>query len=779
MNIKLQSILALIISFVVLSTLPSCTQKAPQLGVDPLDDVISAMTLEEKANLLIGTGRPGTPIRGEVYPERVPGAAGSTYAIDRLGIPSTVLADGPAGLRIKPLREKDSATYFATAFPVATALASSWNTDLIQQVGQAMGSEVKEYGVDVLLAPGMNIHRNPLCGRNFEYYSEDPLISGEMAAAMVNGVESNDVGTSIKHYVANNQEKNRRSVDARVSERAMREIYLRGFEIAVKKSQPWTVMSSYNRVNGAYTSARRDLLTDILRDEWGYTGIVMTDWGGGYEDRGPRNYSTDVVGQISTGNDLLMPGNDHQRNSIIENVNNGNLPMEAVDTDVKRILQMVLKSPIFNNYQYSNAPDLKRHAGIARQSGAEGIVLLKNDGNALPYTEKSKTIAAFGNTSYNFIAGGTGSGDVNEAYTVSLVEGLDNASFKIDEELKQLYTPHIDAVRQSGKLRDTAGRHITPDRLRELELSDDQLARKADSSELAIITIGRNSGEHADRKLEDDFNLDSDEVNLIKRVSEAFHAKGKKVVVILNVGGVIETSSWKDQVDGILLAWQPGQEGGNAVVDVFSGKVNPSGKLTMTFPVKYSDTPSANNFPGVPADDPTYVTYEEGVYVGYRYFDSFNVEPSYEFGHGLSYTGFDYRNLELSSEQFEGDLGASVTVKNIGDTAGKEIVQLYLSAPTNMIDKPTMELKAFAKTKLLAPGESQRLTLVLDTKKLASFIQEKNAWIAEKGTYKVMVGSSSRNIKLSDEFSLASDLLVEKTRPSLSLQKPINELKKP
>ena len=771
------SIRICIISLAAFAVLLSCTQQGPQLGVDPLDEVVAALTLEEKANILIGTGRPGKPIRGEAYPQRVPGAAGNTFAVPRLGIPTTVLADGPAGLRIKPLRENDSNTYYATAFPVATALASSWDTALMQSVGEAMGNEVKEYGVDVLLAPGMNIHRNPLCGRNFEYYSEDPLISGEMAAAMVNGVESNGVGTSIKHYVANNQEANRRGVDARVSERALREIYLRGFEIAVKKAQPWTVMSSYNRLNGTYTSARKDILTDVLRDEWGYEGIVMTDWGGGYGKRDGRDFSSDIVGQLSAGNDLLMPGNDAQRDSIIKNAKDGTLSMDVVDQDVKRILEMVLKSPIFKGYEYSNNPNLGSHADIVRQSGAEGMVLLKNADNVLPYTEQAKTIAAFGNTSYSFISGGTGSGDVNEAYTISLVDGLNKAGYKIDDELQKTYTPYVSGAQRSEKLRDQSGRHITPARLPEMALNDDLISRTADAAEIAIITIGRNSGEHADRKIENDFNLAADEIDLINRVSKAFHAKDKKVVAILNVGGVIDTSSWKDKVDGILLAWQPGQEGGNAVADVLSGQVNPSGKLTMTFPVTYDDTPSAKNFPGVPADEPEYVTYEEGVYVGYRYFDTFDIETSYEFGYGLSYTTFDYSDLTLNSEEFKDNIVVSVTVENTGDVAGKEIVQLYLSAPSETVDKPKKELKAFAKTKLLGPGEEQTLSLKLTAKELASFVEDRSAWIAEKGDYKVLLGSSSRNIELKDEFSLASEIVVEKTKVSIAIQQPINELK--
>ena len=412
-----------------------------------IDDLISKMTDEEKASMLMGTGMPGfdglTPVVGAIE-GRVPGAAGGTYEIKRLGIPEIIVADGPAGLRIKPIRDNDKNTYYCTAFPVGTALASTWNPELIQSVGKAMGNEVKEYGVDVLLAPALNIHRNPLNGRNFEYYSEDPLIAGKIAAAMVNGIQSNGVGTSIKHFAANNQETNRLSINEHITERTMRELYLKGFEITVKESNPWTVMSSYNLINGTYTSARKDLLTDILRDEWGFKGIVMTDWFGGYAGFNALKAGTsNVVAQLEAGNDLLMPGLPAQKAAILENMKNGKLSKSAVDTNLKRILELVFKSPTIAKYKYSNKPNLKANAEVTRNAAAEGMVLLKNNNNLLPYTAKAKAISAFGVTSYDFIAGGTGSGDVNEAYTVSLIEGLEKGGYQLDAELKTLYTPFV------------------------------------------------------------------------------------------------------------------------------------------------------------------------------------------------------------------------------------------------------------------------------------------------------------------------------------------------
>ncbi len=790
---------------------------------DRIKDLINKMTDDEKASMLIGIGTPGFDVLTMKFiPDanlgKVPGAAGGTTEIKRLGIPSVTVSDGPAGIRINPTRDNTTATFYGTAFPVGTALASTWNTELIKSVGKAMGNEVKEYGVDVLLGPGMNIHRNPLCGRNFEYFSEDPLLTGKISAAIVNGIQSNGVGTSVKHFAANNQERNRMGINAHISERALREIYLRGFEITVREAQPWTIMSSYNLINGVYTSARKDLLTTVLRNEWGFKGLVMTDWFGGYNGfSSPFTkdaLSSDVTAQLSAGNDLLMPGLPSQKQAILDNMKSGKLTAADVNTNLTRVLELVMRSPSMNNYKYSDKPNLTANAEVTRQAAAEGTILLKNDNNTLPLSSKSTQLAVFGITSYDFISGGTGSGDVNEAYTISLIDGLTNAdsksltnsnlnkinlknnssgdlskekntpkkpitSYTIDKELEAIYQPYVVEQKaiEMDRREKNGGLLATPKRIVELELSKEIIQNKAITSETAIITIGRNAGEAADRNIEDDFNLAADEVNLINNVSEAFHAKGKKVVVILNIGGVIETASWKDKVDAIILPWQPGQEGGNSVADVISGKVNPSGKLTMTFPVKYEDTPSAKNWIGTPAENPTSVTYEEGIYVGYRYFNSFNLKPSYEFGYGLSYTNFDVSGLKLSAATFVNKLTATVTVKNIGKTAGKEVVQLYLSAPYKNTDKPSSELKAFAKTNLLQPGESQTITLILYPKDLASFVTAKNAWIAEAGTYKVAIGTSSLNIKQTNSFSLSKELVVEKTNSSFASDIQFSDLK--
>ena len=563
----------------VATTFMACGPSAPQLGKASLDDVIAAMTLEEKAHLVIGTGMAGFTGDSAVIGETkalVPGAAGTTYPIERLGIPAVVLADGPAGLRINPKREGDSATYYCTHFPIGTLLASTWNQELVESVGKAIGNEVLEYGADVLLAPALNTHRNPLCGRNFEYYSEDPVVSGKIAAAYVNGVQSNGVGTSIKHFAVNNQETNRMANDARVSPRALREIYLKGFEIAVKESQPWTVMSSYNYLNGTYTSENKELLSALLRDEWGFKGMVMTDWFGG----------KDAVAQMIAGNDMLQPGQDKQYEAIVKGVKEGKLDEAVLNRNVKRILEMILRTPRFKGYEFSNKPDLKAHAAITRQSATEGMVLLKNEKEALPFTSQVKNIALFGCTSYDFIAGGTGSGNVNRAYTVSLLDGLTRAGYQVNENLKSQYEQHIisENKRNEPKEKNQMSAFLPKPRPTEMVPSKALLKEMAVGSDVALITIGRTSGEFLDRTVAD-FNLTKEEFSLIQSITNEFHSAGKKVVVVLNIGGVIETSTWKNLPDAILCAWQAGQEGGNSVVDVLSGKDSPSGKLAMTFPV--------------------------------------------------------------------------------------------------------------------------------------------------------------------------------------------------
>ena len=738
----------------------ACQGGEPQLGKASVDKVLGAMTLEEKVHFVIGTGMSGSSGESAVIGATrriVPGAAGTTYPIERLGIPSIVLADGPAGLRIDPIREGDDATYYCTHFPIGTLLASTWNQELVEQVGTSMGEEVHEYGADVYLAPALNIHRHPLNGRNFEYYSEDPVVAGKTAAAYVRGVQKNDVGTSIKHFAYNSQETNRTANDAVITPRAQREIYLKGFEITVKESDPWTVMSSYNKINGTYTSQSRDLITTILRDEWGFKGLVMTDWFGG----------DDGAAQIAAGNDMLQPGTDKQYEQIMAALKDGSLTEAELDVCVRRGLELVSRSPKAKGYAYSNKPDLEGHAAVTRQSALEGMVLLENKG-VLPLEGTGK-VALFGCTSYDFIPGGTGSGNVNRAYTVSLLDGLKNAGFTVDESKKDAYLKHIadeEAAFRAAQAQDGNSAFYPVPRPSELVIPAGELAASARANDLAIITFGRNSGEFFDRTSAD-FALDPKERRLLQDVTAAFHRLGKKVVVVLNIGGVIETASWKHIPDAILLAWQAGQEGGNSVTDILTGRQSPSGRLPMTFPVNLMDAGSSANFP-IDSDTGVYfvnrredigqkdvdrTVYAEDIYVGYRWFDKKGLEVSYPFGYGLSYTSFAYGNASVKPA---GDgFDASVEVTNTGAVTGKEVVQLYVSAPAGGLDKPVRELKAYAKTRELKPGESQTLTLHVDAYGLASFNESTSAWEAAPGEYAVAFGASSRDLRATVPFTLA------------------------
>ena len=751
----------LIIMLAVVAILAGCTSDRQKRAINK-DDVIARLSLEDKARFVIGTGMAGFDGENAVIGATrslVPGAAGTTYPLDSLGIPAIVLADGPAGLRIDATREGDSATYYCTHFPIGTLLASTWNTDLVEEVGAAIGNEVKEYGADVLLAPAVNIMRNPLCGRNFEYYSEDPLVVGKTAAAYIKGVQSNGVGTSIKHFAANNQETNRMNNDAHISQRALREIYLKGFEIAIKESQPWTVMTSYNYINGTYTSESKDLVETILRDEWGFEGTVMTDWFGG----------KDGATQMWAGNDMLQPGKKEQFDSIVAGVKSGKLAEADLDRSVRRTLNLVEKSPRFQGYKYSNKPDLKAHAEVTRQSAAEGMVLMKNE-KALPLAQTIKNVALYGNTSYDFIAGGTGSGNVNHAYVVSLLEGMKNGGYTVSEELKTAYETYLDDCKKKAEAEIEAAAKKDPNKAglmrflpkplpAEKSFTDGEVMAQAANADIAVITLGRLSGEFLDRKVAD-FNLSDSERKLIEQVCDVYHRAGKQVVVLLNIGGVIETASWKHLPDAILCAWQPGQEGGNSVVDVLSGKISPSGKFTMTWPILFTDAYSARNFPI--DQDPRidmmnqgqkgllrnvdFTDYEEDIYVGYRYFDSFGIAVSYPFGFGLSYTTFDYSDAKVDKK---GDgYEVSVTVKNSGEHEGKEVVELYISAPDNKAaNKPVKELKAYAKTRNLKPGEKETVKLLVKTADLASFDEAASAWVVSGGEYQFLVGASSQDIK--------------------------------
>ncbi len=737
-------------------------------------DLVSQMTLEDKIGMIVGDGRYLINAQNEKIADVFIANRNSKMIIPRLSIKTTALTDGPSGINKGPAPEGATDYTYTTAFPTSTCLAATWNTELVENVGKAFGNELLEYDYDLVLMPALNLHRNPNCGRNFEYYSEDPLLSGKLTASMVNGLQSNGVGATLKHFVANNQESNRRKYNAVVSQRALREIYLRGFEIAVRESSPKAIMTSYNKLNGFYTPEIPELLQDIVRDEWRFDGLYMTDFDMHYGD---------AVAQVRAGINMIMSGSEDELNQLKAALKNKTIDESTLDKNLVYNMKLKLSSPSMTGYTPSLKPDLEAHAKIAREAVGEGIVLLKNDNNTLPI-KKKKTVAVFGKISYHLIEAGTGSGGIrSNKYAISVNEGLKSAGFKVLEEMEKSYMDFIEKTRRENlvppyfdnpKMRKDNG--ITDDQApphfkkrlvafsKEEAVSKVNIEKYESKSDLAVITLGRSGGENYENGY---LPITQIELDLVRDVCDVFHTAEKKVVVVLNVGGVWETASWRDYPDAILLAWQPGQEGGYAIADIIKGVVNPSGKLPDSFPLKYEDVPSANTFPGLPVEEPVNSFYKEGVYVGYRYYDSFDVPTAYEFGFGMSYTKFDYADLNLSSANFSSKMKVTVTVKNTGKVAGKEIVQLYLSAPSKEIDKPEKELKGFSKTKLLKPGESQQLTFELDEHSLASFRSGISAWVADKGDYEVLIGASSKDIRLKDSFNLKEEIVVEKVHDVL------------
>ena len=709
---------------------------------------LSKMSLSEKLDVLSGAGLGYTATEPVNLKRSAWGAIGTINGVinDELDLPAVQLSDGPAGIKSAIfLHGGEYSDTYATAFPIGSLLASTWDTNLVREVAQAMGSESKELGTDFLLTPGMNIQRNPLSGRNYEYFSEDPLITGKMAAAIVNGVQSEGVGASVKHFLGNESESNRDYVDVIATPRSLREIYMKGFRIAIDGSEPWSVMSSYNKVNGSYVGHRKDVLTDILRGEWNFKGLVMTDW-----------YANDVENDIDSpallmkaGNDLIMPGNVKQE--LADSIENGDLTESDIDKNVIRILTQVQKTLAYHDYEFTGVPDSETSIQIARKAGAEGMVLAKNTDNALPIHDDQK-VAMFGVAQLATYKGGIGSGNVFAKYTIDIATGL-SERFGVNTELAAWYQDYFDANKIAHN--DNWG-PLAYNEVPEASVSgnsglENLLTESAIADDIAVISISRQAGEGFDRTAtEGDYYLSADEMDMITKVSSAFHAQGKKVVVVLNNNGVVDTAQWGEQVDAILVAYMGGQEMGYQVADLLSGDVNPSGKLAQTFPASYADVPNSDSFPGIDEDGDGKVDkiyYNEGIYVGYRYYASKGIDVSYPFGHGLSYTTFNIDSAVISSNNlssgYDGKLTLSATVTNTGGVAGKEVAQVYVTAPEVKLKKPTIELKAFAKTPELAPGVSETLTFDISAYELASFDPDQNEWIIEPGTYSVYISNSS------------------------------------
>jgi len=665
-----------------------------------INQLISEMTLEEKASLCSGLD------------------FWHTKGNDRLGIPSIMLTDGPHGLRKQgedsgQLDINDSVP--ATCFPTASALAASWDRELIYQVGEALGEECQEEKVGVILGPGVNIKRSPLCGRNFEYFSEDPFLTGEIAKSHINGVQSKGIGTSLKHYAVNNQEHRRMVIDAVVDQRALREIYLAGYEIAVKEAQPWTVMCAYNRVNGAYCSENKFLMTDVLKDEWGHAGLVVTDWGA-MDERVPG---------LAAGIELEMPGTNNGNDArIVAAIKSGQLDEEVLDHAVERILVMIFKSAetLSEDYEY----DRGAHHAFARLVAGECAVLLKNENNILPL-QKTAKVALIGEFAKTPRYQGAGSSSMNPTM-------LDNI---YDEVLKLVGADSITFAPGYPEKED----RVDDDILREaLEV--------AKSAEVVVICAGLTDMYEVEGLDREHMKLPQSHNALIEAVS-AVHSN---VVVVLSNGSPVEMP-WVDQVQAVLEGHLGGQAGGGAMADILYGDVNPSGKLAETFPVQLEDNPSYHHFPGGPKT----VEYRESIYVGYRYYDTVGQDTLYAFGHGLSYTVFEYSDLRLSQDNITDNdtLTVSVKVKNTGMAAGKEVIQLYVRDVESTAFRPDKELKGFAKV-ALGPDEETVVSIELERRAFACYNTAVNDWYVESGAFEILVGASSRDIRLTASVNMES-----------------------
>ncbi len=666
-----------------------------------IESLIAQMTLEEKAALCTGA------------------TAWTTMPIERLGVPELFMADGPHGVRrVVDLSGLNQQSLPATCFPTASCLASTWNTDLIYRMGEALAEECIAQEVDVLLGPGVNMKRSPLCGRNFEYFSEDPFLAGELAASLINGIQSKGIGTSLKHFAANNQEFQRLSISAEIEERTLREIYLAAFEKTVKQAKPWTVMCAYNKLNGEYCSEHHTLLNDILKDEWGFEGFVVSDWGAVH----------DRVASLKGGLDLEMPGpQDLRVQAVIKAVQAGELDESLLDESVRRILKINAKA---QETPKGTPFDLDAHHELARRVADEGMVLLKNNG-LLPLKEPQR-IAVIGQAAQKAHFQGEGSSHVNPTKVNVPFVALQEAAGDAELSYAPGY-PLNDAFRQD---------------------LIDQAAANAQSADVAVLYIALPThieSEGYDRK---SLDLTPQQIALIKAVA----AVQPNTVVILNNGAPVTMSEWIDNVAAVLEGWMMGQAGGVAISDVLFGKVNPSGKLAETFPLRLVDTPAYINWPGGAGK----VYYGEGLFIGYRYYDAKQMPVLFPFGYGLSYTTFEYSNVKISSKTFKDvdGLMISLEITNTGDLPGAEIVQVYVHDRESELARPEKELKGFAKVDL-QPGETKTVSIPLDFRSFAYYHPKHRQWITESGDFDLLIGASSADIRHIETVTLESTILLK------------------
>jgi beta-glucosidase len=681
---------------------------------------VSELTLEEKASLCLGSD------------------FWHTAPVERLGIPPIMVSDGPHGLRAQ-LEQGDHvgllASVPATCFPTASALASSWNPELFRTVGVALGREAKKLGVSVVLGPGINMKRSPLCGRNFEYVSEDPWLAGELAKAMVEGTQSEGVGTSLKHYAANNQEDDRLRVSAEVDERTLRELYLPAFERVVKQAQPWTVMCAYNKLNGTYCSEHHWLLTGVLREEWGFEGLVVSDWGAVH----------DRVAALRGGLDLEMPPNlGVSDEAIVEAVRNGSLDESILDVTVSRVLRLVERSQPALAEGASFDPD--DHHALARRAAHESAVLLKNAGHVLPLQpQRGSTVAVIGEFARTPRFQGAGSSQVNPT--------------KVDVALDELRS----ALAGHAEVMFAAGFGIgTTDNDEQLLQEAVELAREADHVLVFLGLPGEDESEGFDRT---HIDLPANQLVLLHALADVHD----RLIVILANGGVVRVSTWDDRVAAILECWLSGQAAGGAAVDLLLGVANPSGKLAETIPIRLQDNSSYLNFPG----EEGIVNYGEGIFIGYRAYDKLVQPVSYPFGFGLSYTTFrvDDVNVSLAGSVADGDLVVTVTasVTNIGQRAGAEVVQVYVEDVEASVARPLHELKGFVRVHL-EPGETKQVNCQLDERAFAFWSRRFQQWVVESGEFIIAVGSSSRDLVATEAITIEAPRLSLPLGPDSTLQ---------
>ncbi|SNT65449.1 beta-glucosidase [Asanoa hainanensis] len=644
-----------------------------------------------------------------------------TTPVPRLGIPSVMVADGPHGLRRQPDHGDPvgiGRSLPATCFPTASALGSSWDPDLVEEIGTAIADEALAQGVAVVLGPGINIKRSPLCGRNFEYYSEDPLVSGTLGA-LVRGLQSRGVGASVKHFAANNQETDRLRVSADVDERTLREIYLAAFERVVREAQPWTVMCAYNRINGIHASQHRWLLTEVLRAEWGFEGVVVSDWGAVH----------DRVAALAAGLDLEMPPNTEVSDAaLVAAVRDGLLDEKLLDRAVLRVLSLVDKATAARR---ANGFDAAAHHQLARTAAADCAVLLKNADGVLPLRpDAGDLIAVMGEFARTPRFQGAGSSQVNPT--------------RVDVPLEELR----EAVPAGVEVAFAPAFRLDGDQDARLTAEAVALAKRATTVVLFLGLPPAAESEGFDR---DHMDLPANQVALLS----ALRAVNSRVVVVLANGSAVCLSTWEDDASAVLECWLAGQAAGGAIADLLLGKANPSGRLAETLPLRLEHSPAHLNFPG----EHGHVRYGEGIFVGYRGYDFADRQVSYPFGHGLSYTTFAYGDVDaVVTGSVEGDdlaVELTCTVKNTGDRVGKETVQLYVGAPHGKVTRPVRELKAFVKISLY-PGEQRTVTFHLGARDLAYWSSAHRRWVVEAGTYQLFVGASSRDLRLSTTAAIAA-----------------------